>query len=187
LILVGSKLFLCSCALSNYVFRCYRVWWYSFLSSINCFLSTYAIFLLSSLDYNKDTFFKFINSKFIKKFSFSFFYLVSAFIWLSKASCCFLWKNNAFVHFLFMVSQNLAVCFKFYNFSSYDFSCAVLPLNSSFSSCSFLISTLFFYSTSALFFFHISTFFYTPYRFLSPYPIPLVTLPSPSPHNQFVF
>jgi hypothetical protein len=71
--------------------------WYS-LFSINFFLSTSVAFFLSFLGYNEDTFFIFINSKSIR--TFFFFSLVSAFTWLSKASYCFLWRNNASIHFL---------------------------------------------------------------------------------------
>ncbi len=73
----GSKLFLCSCALFNCAYKCYKVFLYS-LSPINCFLSTYVIFFLSFSDYNIDTLFRLINSKSVKTFSFSFFFLVNA-------------------------------------------------------------------------------------------------------------
>jgi hypothetical protein len=126
---------------------------------MNCFISTSVVFLLNSLNYNKNTFFRLTNSKSIKtfSFSFSFFSLVSAFTWPSKASCYFLWRISAYVHFMSMVSHILAFCFKVCNYSSYNFNYDVLPLSSSFSSYSFLMSTLFFCSASTLFFlnFHI--------------------------------
>ncbi len=56
-----------------------------------------------------------------------------------------------------MVSQILTFCLKFYNSSSCDFNRVVLLLSSSFSSCSFLMSTLIFCSTSTLLFLQIST------------------------------
>ncbi len=74
-----------------------------------------------------------------------------------KPLVVFLWINNAFVHFLSMVSQNVAFCLKFCSSSSCDFNYAMLPLNSSLSSCSFLMSTWIFCSTSTLFFLQIST------------------------------
>jgi hypothetical protein len=152
LIRVGSKLFLYSYALSNCAYRCYKVFWYSFLSSMNCSLSTFVVFLLSSLNYNRDTFFIFINSKSIKTFSFSFFSLINVFTRLSKTSYSFLWRNSAYVHFMSMVSHISPFCFKLCNFSSYDFNHDVLPLSSSFSSYSFLMSTIFLCSASTLFF-----------------------------------
>ncbi len=113
------------------------------LSSINYSLYASIVFLLSSPNCNRDTFFGFINSKFVKTLSFSFFSLVNAFTLLSKALCYFLWKNNVLVHFLFVVSQISTFCLKFYNFSSCDFSHDVLPLSSSFSSYSFLYKFFF--------------------------------------------
>ncbi len=115
------------------------------------------LFFLNSSNYNKDTFFRFVNSRSVKKFSFSFFSLVNAFTWLSTASYCFLWRNNVSIHFLFVVSQISTFCLKFCNFSSCNFSHVVLPLSSSLSSCSFWMSTLFFCSAFALFFLQIST------------------------------
>jgi len=56
-----------------------------------------------------------------------------------------------------MVSQILVFYFKFYNSSSCNFNHVVLPLSSSFSSYNFLMSILFFYSASTLFFLQIST------------------------------
>ncbi len=61
-------------------------------------LSPFAIFLLSSSNYNRESFFRFINSKSIKTFSFSFFSLVNVFTWLPKASYYYWWRNNAFIH-----------------------------------------------------------------------------------------
>ncbi len=90
-------------------------------------------------------------------------------------------KKQCFIHFLSVVSQISTLCHKSYSSSSCDFSCVVLPLSSSFSSCSFLISTLIFYSSSTLLFLQISTLCLCPFRCLSPYVIPLVTLPSLSP------
>ncbi len=116
-------------------------------------LSTSVVFILSFLDCNGDALFIFTNSKYVKTFSFSFFSLVSAFTWLSKASYYFLWRNKDFVHFLSMVSQILAFCFESCNSSFYNFNHVVLPLSYSISSYSFLMSTSIFYSTFALFFF----------------------------------
>jgi hypothetical protein len=48
-------------------------------------------------------------------------------------------------------------CFRLCNPSSCNFNHVVLPLSSSFSSCSFLMNTLFFYSASSLFFLQIFT------------------------------
>jgi len=55
-----------------------------------------------------------------------------------------------------MVSQISAFYLESCSFSSYDFSCVVLPLSFSFSSCSFLMSILIFYLAFALFFLQIS-------------------------------
>jgi hypothetical protein len=51
-----------------------------------------------------------------------------------------------------MVSQILDLCLKSCSFSSYDFNHVVLPLRSSFSSYSFLMSLLIFCSTFVIFF-----------------------------------
>jgi hypothetical protein len=154
---VGFRLFFCSYAISNYACKCFRFIWYSFFSSSNFSFSAFVTFLLSSSDYNRDTFFKFTNSKFVKTLSFSFFSLVNAFTWLPKTSYCCLWRNNAFVHFLSVVFHIFDFCFKSCSFSSCDFNHIVLPLNFSFLSYSFLTSILIFCSIFALFFLHIST------------------------------
>jgi hypothetical protein len=93
----------------------------------------------------------------VKTFTFSFFSLVCAFTWLSKVSFYFLWINNAFVHFFFVVSQISTFYLKSCNSSSCDFNRFVLPLNSSFSCCNFLMSTLIFCLTFALLFLQVST------------------------------
>ncbi len=127
------------------------------LCSINYFFFAFVVFLISSLNYNRNTFFIFINFRFVRTFSFSLFSLVSAFTWISKASRCFLWRNSASMHFLFVVSQISTFYLQFYNYSSCNFNYVVLPLSSSFSSYNFLMNILFLCSTFALFFLQIST------------------------------
>jgi hypothetical protein len=60
--------------------------------------------------------------------------------------------NLAFGSFKECGGASLTFCLKPSSFSSYDFSCDVLPLGSSFLSCSFLMSFLIFYLAFSLFF-----------------------------------
>jgi hypothetical protein len=117
----------------------------------------------------------------VKTFFFSFFSLLSAFTWLSKSSSCFLWRNNASIHFLYVVSQISAFSLKSCNSSSYDFSHDV-PLE-------LLILILWFFNEHFNLLFNICPIL--PRNFHIMFipllelfllnPIPLVTLPSASP------
>jgi hypothetical protein len=150
LTLVRFNLFFCFYAISSCACKCYRVIWYSFSSKTFFFFSFvgfFKAFQIIAKIYSS-------NSPIpnMSKHLLFLLFLNQCCHMLPKAPCCCLWKNNASIHFLFVASQILDFWLKSCSFSSCDFNRDVLPLSSSFSSCSFVMITLTFYSTSTLFF-----------------------------------